>query len=211
MKKLFFNYILALLLFSTCFSYKAGAQNVQVAAKLQQYTIRIGDQVKLFLSVDQPADMHVNFPKLADTIGKVLIVNAYKPDTTHDKNNPKTIEVIQSYTVTCFDAGTYTIPPFEFGTPGGILKSNELTLQVETVKVDTTKAIYDIKQPLAVRYTALDWLKDNWLWIMLPLLGILVIAGLTWYLTKRPKKEIVSPVVKPGLPPHTIALNKLNE
>jgi hypothetical protein len=212
MKHRFFNYTLVFVLLCG-FVYKAGAQNIQVEAKLKQYTIRIGDQTKLFLSVHQPAKQHVDFPKLADTlVSKVQIVNVGKADTTTDKSDPGNITVIQSYTITSFDAGTYTIPPFSVGTPGGVLKTNELTLQVETVKVDTTKAIYDIKQPLAVSYTFLDWLKDNWLWVALGVVVVLGIIGLIWYLTKRPKKEVVVEAVEqPGLPPHVIAINKLKE
>jgi hypothetical protein len=212
MKHRFFNYTLIFVLLCG-FVYKAGAQNIQVEAKLKQYTIRIGDQTKLFLSVHQPAKQHVDFPKLADTlVSKVQIVNVGKTDTTTDKSDPGNITVIQNYTITSFDAGTYTIPPFSVGTPAGVLKTNELTLQVETVKVDTTKAIYDIKQPLAVTYTFFDWLKDNWLWVALGIAAILGIIGLLWYLTKRPKKEVVVEVVKqPGLPPHVIAINKLKE
>jgi hypothetical protein len=199
-------------MFLACFCFKAGAQDIQAEAKLQQYTIRIGDQTKLFLSVHQPAKEHVSFPKLTDTIvGKVQIVNIGKPDTTVDKSDPKNITVIQSYTITSFDAGTYTLPPFSLGTTGGVLKTNELTLHVETVKVDTTKSIYDIKQPLAVNYTFFDWLRDNWLWVVLPLLGILLIIGLIWYYRKQPKKDVIVAVAKPGLPPHIIAINKLKE
>jgi hypothetical protein len=212
MKKQFFNYFLASLLLLTGFGFKAVAQNVEVEAKLQQYTIRIGDQTKLFLSVRQGTKEHVNFPKLVDTIiGKVQIVSANKPDTTKDKNDPQNITVVQSYTITSFDAGTYTLPAFEFGTAGGVIKSNQATLQVETVKVDTTKAIYDIKQPLAVSYTFVDWLRDNWYLVVLPLLGILLIAGLIYYYRKRPKTEPVIKVAKPSLPPHQIALARLAE
>ena len=157
---------------------------------MKQYTIRIGDQTKLFLSIHQPAKQHVDFPRLVDTlVSKVQIVNVGKPDTTTDKSDPGNITVIQNYTITSFDAGTYTIPPFSIGTTVGVLKTNELTLQVETVKVDTTKAIYDIKQPLAVTYTFFDWLKDNWLWVALGVAVVLGIIGLIWYLTKRPKKR----------------------
>ena len=212
MKYRFFNYTLLFVLL-TSFAYKAGAQNIQVEAKLKQYTIRIGDQTKLFLSVHQPEKLHVDFPKPADTlVSKVQIVNVGKPDTSADKTDPGNITVIQSYTITSFDAGTYTIPEFSVATSGGTVKSNELTLQVETVKVDTTKAIYDIKQPMAVSYTFLDWLKDNWVWVALAVATILGVIGLIWYLIKRPKKEVV--VIEksaPGLPPHVIAINKLKE
>jgi hypothetical protein len=213
MKKQFFNYILISLLVLTGFCLQASAQNVKVEAKIDQTTIRIGDQTKLHLIVHQPAKTPVNFPKLADTLtGKVQIVGSNKPDTTVDKDDPKNITIDQSYTITGFDAGTYTIPPFTFGTSAGALKTNELTLQVATVKVDTTKGIYDIKQPLAVMYTFFDWLRDNWYLVALPLLAILFIIWLIRYLRKRPKSEPVIQVVRqPALPPHQIALSKLKE
>ncbi|HTI58620.1 hypothetical protein [Mucilaginibacter sp.] len=211
MKNQFFRIVLALIML-TCSIYKAGAQNIQAEAKLQQYTIRIGDQTKLFISVHQPAKAHVNFPKLTDTItGKVVIVKANKPDTAYDKDNHNAFTVTQSYLITSFDAGTYTIPTFSIGSEGGVLKTNELTLQVETVKVDTTKAIYDIKQPMAVVYTFWDWLHDNWYWVAGPLLVIAVVIAIVLYLRKRPKAEPVVRVAKPATPPHAIALNKLKE
>ncbi len=213
MKKQFFNYILISLGFLTTFCLKASAQNVQAEAKIDQTTIRIGDQTKLHLVVHQPAGVHVDFPKLADTLtGKVQIVGVGKPDTTTDKNDSKNITIDQSYTITGFDAGTYTIPPFTFGTSGGALKTNELTLQVATVKVDTTKGIYDIKQPLAVSYTFFDWLKDNWFFVALALLAILFVIWLIRYLRKRPKNEPVIQITRqPVLLPHQAALSKLKE
>lgn len=208
MKKLFFNYILLLLMFLTC-CFNAGAQNIRVEAKLHQYTIRIGDQTKFFLSVHQPVKERVNFPKLSDTlIGKVQILSV-KTDTVLDQNDHKQETVTATYTITCFDEGTYTIPALSFGTAGGVLKSNEVTLQVQTVKVDTTKGIYDIKQPMKVSYTFLDWLRDNWLWVVIPLVIILLAIGVFIYLKKRPKKKVVIQIAKPIIPAHVIALNKL--
>ncbi|HEY5327230.1 MAG TPA: BatD family protein [Mucilaginibacter sp.] len=212
MKKQFFTFILVPLVLLSGFCLTARAQNTQVEAKIDQPTIRIGDQTKLHLSVHQPAKEHVNFPKLADTVvGKVQIVGTNKPDTTVNKNDPENIIVNQSYTITCFDAGTYTIPSFAFSTSGGVLKTNDLTLQVVTVKVDTAKAIYDIKQPLTVSYTFFDWLRDNWYWVVLPLLGVLFMIWLVRYLKNRTAKQPVIEVIKPGLPPSDIALNRLKE
>lgn len=211
MKNQFFRTALALVIL-TCSFYKAGAQDIKAEAKLQQYTIRIGDQTKLFISVHQPAKVHVDFPKLTDTItGKVLIAKANKPDTAYDKDSHDAFTVTQSYLITSFDAGTYTIPAFSIGSQSGVLKTNELTLQVETVKVDTTKAIYDIKQPMTVAYTFWDWLRDNWYWVAGPLLVIVVVIAMITYLWKRPKTVPVVQVAKPAAPPHTIALNRLKE
>jgi hypothetical protein len=212
MKKQFFNYNLLLLLFLTCFSINAGAQNIKPEAKLQQYTIRIGDQTRFFLSVHQPVKEHINFPNLTDTLtGKVQIININKPDTAFDANDKSQATITESYTITSFDAGTYKIPSYSFGSAGGVLKSNELTLQVQTVKVDTTKGIYDIKQPIKVSYTFVDWFKDNWYWVIIPLLLIVAVIGFIVYLKNRPKPQPIVKVVKPTVPAHIIALGKLTE
>lgn len=210
MKKWFYNF-LVLILLSCGFVLNADAQNISVEAKLDQTTIRIGDQTNLRLIVHQPVKEKVNFPKLADTlIGKVQIVSS-KLDTVIDQNNRSLATVTQSYTITSFDQGTYTIPSYSIGSATGILKTNELTLMVQTVQVDTTKAIYDIKQPLAVSYTFWDWLKDHWVWVALGLAVIIAIIGVIWYLKKRPKTVTIIKEVKPDVPAHIIALGKLQQ
>ncbi|WP_428330880.1 BatD family protein [Mucilaginibacter sp.] len=212
MNKQFFYNILFIISLLSGYSISTSAQSVQVEAKVDQGTIRIGDQTKLRLIVHQPAKEHINFPVLTDTLtGKVQVIGSVKADTVVDQKDHNQLTVIQSYTITCFDAGTYTIPAYSFGSATGAVKSNEVTLQVQTVQVDTTKSIYDIKQPMAVSYTFFDWLRDNWLWVALPLLIVLLIIGTIWYLRKRPKKEKVVEEIKPAVPAHVIALGKLQQ
>ena len=206
-KRLFFNYtVLALVLI--CGS--ASAQNVQVDARLQDYTIKLGDQTKLFLVVTQPVKTHVEFPKLGDTItSTVQIVSAGKTDTVADPKNKGQITVTQSYLITSFDAGVHTMPAFVFTSGGGQLKTSELTIQVQAVKVDTTKAIYDIKQPIVVSYTIWDWLHDHWVWIVIGLLIIGAVVGLGYYLGNKKAKQPIIEVKKPVIPAHIIATEKL--
>jgi hypothetical protein len=211
MKQQYFKFLVLGIIISV-FGQSAMAQTVQVVAKLDQQTIKIGDQTKLHLIVHQPAVLHVNFPQLTDTISaKVQIIAAGKLDTLHNKTDTKNITVQRSYTITGFDEGTYTIPAYAFGTPAGIEHSNPLTLQVQTVKVDTTKAIFDIKQPLTVSYTFWDWLRDHWVPVVSVLIAILIIIGIIWYLKTRPKKEVVMEEVKPDVPFHIQILNRLQE
>lgn len=206
------NYILVLMVFLSCLSFKAGAQDIRVFVKLDPATIRMGDQTKLRLTVEQPVKEQVSFPKLGDTLtSKIQVIETGKQDTIKDKNDPARITVTKSITITSFDAGAYVIPPFVFTAKGESLKTAESVLTVEAVKVDTTKSIYDIKQPMAVSYSWIDWMRDNWMWVVFPLLAVLIIAGLIWYLKKRAKDKPVIEVVVPGLPVHTIALNKLQE
>ena len=208
--KRYFNYIAVLTLLLTCFAFKANAQNIKVEATLDKVSIPMGDQTRLHIIAHIQAKDQIDFPQLADSIGKIQIVRVAKPDTTFDKDNVQNETITRNYTVTSFTPGTYSIPPFTFKTKTASFTTDSLMLQFTPVAVDTTKAIYDIKQPLAVTYTWLDWLKDNWQWVVFPLLAILAIIGATIYFMKRPKKEVPVIAKGPVIPPHTIALNKLS-
>ncbi|MFD2871706.1 hypothetical protein ACFS5N_04455 [Mucilaginibacter ximonensis] len=206
-KRLFFNYILLLLILVGS---GASAQNIQVDARLHDYTIKLGDQTKLFLVATQPAKARVDFPKLGDTItSTVQVVSTGKADTVIDQKNKGQITVTQSYVITSFDAGVHTMPAFSFIVNGSTLKTGELTIQVQNVKVDTTKSIYDIKQPIAVSYTIWDWLHDHWVWIVIGLLVVGAVVGLGYYLGNRKAKQPVVEVKKPTIPAHTVAIEKL--
>lgn len=208
--KRYFNYIIVLTLIFTFFAYKTNAQNVKVEATLDKVTIPMGDQTRLHLIAHIQAKDQIDFPQLADSIGKIQIVSVAKPDTTFDKDNLQNETITRNYTVTSFTPGTYSIPPFTFKTKTASYTTDSLMLQFTPVAVDTTKAIYDIKQPLAVTYTWLDWLKDHWQWIVFPLIAVLFIIGLTLYIATRPNKKFVPINKVPDVPPHTVALNKLN-
>ena len=212
MKQRNLKYILIFLIILAGFIHKAQAQDVQVSAKLDSGSIKIGEQAKLHLVVHQPLNQKVNFPQLKDTLtGKIQLVGPPKLDTLIDQADRKQATVTQTYTITSFDAGSYNIPSFSFGTKGGVLTSNDVNLLVQTVKVDTTKAIYDIKQPFTVNYTFIDWLRDNWVWVLVGLIVVLAIIGLIDYLKKRPEKQPVVQEVKVQIPAHTEALNQIKE
>src|SRR4051812_4548841 len=105
MKKL--KLIYSLVLLTACFFNKAAAQSVQVIARLDQTTIKIGEQTKLNFIVHQPAKERVNFPQIADSIAKIQIVSASKIDTAYDESRTN-ITLHKSYVITVFDAGSYT-------------------------------------------------------------------------------------------------------
>jgi hypothetical protein len=191
--------------------YQTGrAQNFGAKATLDKKSILIGEQTQLNLSIRFHVKDSIGFPKLADSIGKIRIVN-FKTDTVFDKGD-KSIETInRRYTITAFDSGMYIIPSYVFKSPVGDLPTDTLNLDVRTVAVDTTKAFYDIKQPLAIKYTFWDWLRDNWKLVVGILAAMLATGAAVYYLLKRPKKEVVIEEVKPDVPLHVQALQKLEE
>jgi hypothetical protein len=206
MKRYYF-YTLILTIAIACFCLRTNAQGIRVESKIDRITMPMGDQTTLHVIAHIQAKDEITFPLIADSIaGKVQIVKALKPDTSFDKNNLQAETITHNYTVTSFTPGTYTIPVYTLKTKSASYSTDSITFQVTPVSVDTTKAIYDIKQPLTVSYTLWDWLKDHWLWVVIPLAVILLIIGIVYYIKKRP--QAVAETV-PDLPIHTIALNKL--
>ncbi len=203
-----------------CFSFASSAQEIKATATLDSNTIKIGQQVKLKLSIQYKADngkhIKIQWPDIADTLRKeVEVVGQSKLDTLiPDKNNP--VKFIQSKTlyITSFDSGYWAIPPIKFmvndDTTG--IFTEPLLLHVGGMAVDTTIAIKDIKPPFDQPYSFLDWLKDNMYVVWGTAIAILVTL-LIIYLVRRFKKvkpELIM-VEAPKIPAHVIAYEKLEK
>ena len=196
------------------------AQDIKATAELDTNSIRIGEQVKLYLriqyNVDNSKQIIIRWPEIADTIRKEIeIVNQSKIDTLiPDKNNP--FQFVQSKIIylTSFDSGYWAIPPFQFRLEEdtSVFYTEPLLLSVGSIAVDTTLAIKDIKQPFDQSYNWLDWLKDNMYVVYGSLLAILLIL-LIIYLVRRFYKIKPAVVILevPKIPAHIIAIQKLDE
>ena len=205
-----FRDIIVMVLVLLCFFYSAGAQNIQVDSRLDKASIPIGDQTVLHLVARIPAKSIIFFPELKDSIGKIKIVKGAKADTAFDKKDPFTVTITHNYTITSFDTGIYVIPELEFRAGPASFKTGTATLRITSVPVDTTKSFYDIKQPFAVSYTFLDWLRDHWLLVVVNLVSVVLIIAIIYYFKSRPKAIIIKKSA-PALSADTIALNKLFE
>ncbi len=187
------------------------AQQIKATASLDSANILLGDQVKLFLEIDHPKSVDVSFPQVPDTIAGLIEVLGHTDIDTFEGNKADNIKQIRSYTITCFDSGSYRIPPYWFGinADGNIdsVPSNGVTLNVHSMQIDTTKGPTDIKMPYGAPLT----LKEVTPYI----LGVILIGAIIFFLLysiKRKKKNkplFVLPK-KPKLPPHVVALRELD-
>ncbi len=201
-----------------CFNSTSIAQKIKATAKLDSSIIQIGQQVKLELSiqyrVDNGKQIKISWPEITDTIRKEIeVVSQSKTDTTIDKNDPYLFTQTKTINITSFDSGYWAIPPFKFiGTDTNGIFTEPLLLQVNTIAVDTTKAIKDIKVPYEVAYTWIDWLKDNMIvvWVSLGALAALIILFLIFRYTRKVKPPMVI-VEIPKIPAHIIAFEKLEK
>lgn len=187
------------------------AQQIKATASLDSANILLGDQVKLFLEIDHPKSVDVSFPQVPDTIAGLIEVLGHTDIDTFEGNKADNIKQIRSYTITCFDSGSYRIPPYWFGINAGgnidSVPSNGVTLNVHSMQIDTTKGPTDIKMPYGAPLT----LKEVTPYI----LGVILIGAIIFFLLysiKRKKKNkplFVLPK-KPKLPPHVVALRELD-
>lgn len=209
MKKLF--YILILLLGSLNLS----AQEAKVSATIDTNYLLVGEQTQIHLKIQYQLDgetVAIKFPDVKDTLSEFVEIIFSSPiDTIYpDKNDLSKVEQVQHITITSFDSGYYQVPYFKFKVNEDTLTSSEdLFIDVQTMEVDTTKAIFDIKEPLEEPFSFKDWFKENWIWIVGILVLIILIIIVIRYLKNRP--EPLAEEVIPDIPDYVTALDKLNK
>jgi hypothetical protein len=205
----FLSYLLIVI--CTGLALNSNAQQIKVEAKVDKISVPIGEQTIFHLTAHAPANSGLQFPVVADSIaGKIKIVKT-SIDSAADKDVPNGQVINHNFTITGFEAGTYTIPAYTFKAKTGTYSTDSLVVQFKPVAVDTTKAFYDIKQPLAVDYNWWDWIKDHWIWIVTGLGIILIAIAITWYISRRYEKQPIFAPVKIVLTIDQVAIKKLNE
>jgi hypothetical protein len=123
-------------------------QEVTAKSEIDTNYVKIGEHIKLILSLEYSGDYKFAWPQIPDTIGKLEILNTSKFDTSNI-NNKKVIK--RSYSITSFDSGSYQIPDFVFvyDKPGFdtplTVSSNSVSVRFNNIPVDTALAIKDIK------------------------------------------------------------------
>lgn len=118
----------------------------------------------------------------------------------------------QKLVITVFEEGKYAIPAQEIKMGDSTYYTNTLDLMIETVEVDTSKGITDIKPIYTLDYPfserASDWVKSNWNWIILVL--ALILGFFIWrYFWKKPVEEVEEE--EEIIPAHILALDALKK
>lgn len=205
MKKLFVWFFGMLMVFTSW------GQATKVKATIDTSMIRIGEQTNLTLKTSFKSGLKVIFPTFKDSIVKgVEIVSVGKIDTVFSSEALQNESMSQDIRITAFDSGFYAIPPFRLVVGEDTMETNPLLLEVRTVEVDTTQAIRSIHGPLSVHYSFMDWIKDNYQWILLGISLVLIAFGIYIYLKKRKNKPIIEKQTpKITIPPDVEAIEKL--
>ncbi|MFK5889998.1 MAG: hypothetical protein QM486_04630 [Flavobacteriaceae bacterium] len=176
------------------FSFYGFSQEIKpVTVKIDTTSIRIGEQFNLSLSVAKKDT--VNFPVLKNKLGKIEVLES-SIDTL-----PNTY--LKKYLLTSFDSGKWVIPQQKVWLNNKVFLTDSIVINVNTVKVDTTKQkLFPIKPIKKEPFALIDARPYLW-W----LIGTLVLMGIGLYFLLR--KKVIKLIEKPAIPPFIIAMNSL--
>jgi hypothetical protein len=188
--------------------FQAYSQEVSVRAKNDTNNVLIGDQINIKLELRSAKPLNITWPAIPDTIGRLELIKRSKIDTL-DSNGTWTLR--QNIVVTSFDSGYYEVPPFTFMYEKQGMESlypvstESILLKFNTVAIDTTKPIKDIKPQLSAPF---DW-KEMFVYLLI--FVAIVLAGVViYYILKRRKPKVSAPEkYDPKIPPHVIAIEAL--
>lgn len=184
---------------------------VSVSASLDSTSIMIGDQVNITLSITCDPAVKLGDPDISalDTVKALEIINI---GNLNEVRKSKTGTLYQQkITLTSFTEGAYSIPqigiPFEKRGNKGNVFSPTLLLEVNTFDVSEATELQPIKNIIEEPFSFWDFLP-----YLIIGLALLVIGLTIWLLIRRHKRrEIMAEFKKKKLPPHIIALKKLEK
>ena len=194
------------LAFSTLFLI---GQESSFRAELDTPLIRIGEQLNLTWELQSPAQNEIAWPSWNDTLKGIELLQSSAIDTSYDEENIAIRILRQTHQITSFDSGYYAIHPVYAVVNDSILGSNALLLSVQNVQLDSALVMRDIKGPMEVDYGFWDWLKIYWPWVLLSVLGLILIALVIYFISKKKDEKIEFIPSKPKIPAHITALEKL--
>jgi hypothetical protein len=166
---------------------KTSAQKITVNASLDSTVLWVGNQAHLSFQISQQPKQKVITPLFSEHIVPgIELVEPVKNDTV---KSPDGVYIItQRYVITAFEDSLHYIPAFPFICNGDTVWSKSLSLKVvQPYQIDTaSQQIADIKPVLD------------------PKLDLLIVRKY-WQ-----KKPIFETTPEPILPPHILAINKLD-
>lgn len=207
------KYIFLLSIFSFCVSFVQAAGNVTISAKLDSAVLLMGKQTALHIELAQDKNAVGHFVGEGNVNLTEMVEVAERPNAdTTDLGNGR-IQINRDLIIQSFDSGVYVIPPQQYVIGNDTFKSNQLTLKIVPVKVDSLTTVHDFKPAADVPFKILDFLPsfiaDYW-WIYLIVL-LLAAIGLYVYFKWIKKGKLHLVPQKEELPPYEEAIKSLED
>ncbi|MEO0311918.1 MAG: hypothetical protein RIQ89_1575 [Bacteroidota bacterium] len=189
----------------------SAAPIIEAKLRIDSTTFKIGEQVTVHLSATSDGAVKIFWPKIADSLNSLTVINPSPIDTIITNGNSKTYH--QQFSITSFDSGFYVITPISFfaSNDGVTIVDSAATaatlITVNTIPVDTAAAIKPIKPLMDAQ---LNW-RDYLLFISLAI-GILILLVIIYLLIKRkPIAPQSLPIITPSIPLNEFILGELKK
>ncbi|MBN1154819.1 hypothetical protein JXB12_07850, partial [candidate division KSB1 bacterium] len=187
----------------------AQTNHVSVESKVDRSTITIGDRITYTIVVKRGDSVQVEFPDFGSNLGAFEILDYDEPEAKIENG----LEVLQrDYIISTFDTGEYLIPSVAINfvvSPDTLLqqlKTEEIKIQVESLKPSEAGDIRDIKDPLEIERDYKQLIRLGIALLSIIFIGILIYL----FIRKRRGQSLLSLRAKPERPPHEIALEELD-
>jgi hypothetical protein len=186
-----------ILLFLLLISNISFSQEVKV--EIDTTNIRIGEQFLFQIIISDTANVII--PEKLENLKNLEVVDDIKLDTF--KNS-----LIKKYLMTGFDSGAFYIPSQQIFIKNRAYLTDSILIMVATVAVDTTKQkMFPIKaiqsEPLIF-----DDFKPYIIWLVL---GLILIAGIIYFIVTRKKTVVTEEEIIAALPPYDEAIERLQK
>lgn len=178
--------------------------------------MRIGEQIPMTLKIEYTNDQGeilIGWPQFNDEFTEHIEITDRTVDYEELVDSVNRIyQRKQDFNITCFEPGYHIIPAIGIELGDSVYYTYPKTLLVETVEIDTSKGIVDIKENYAVDYTFSekleDWFAAYWPWLA-SAGGLVALFFLVKLIKNREQEEHVPYV--PPTPAHITALASLKE
>lgn len=197
-----------ILIFLSFFSFYLFAQDISVKVSTDSSNYLVGDYINFKIETIHKEGITFFLPSIKDSLKGLEYLSQKAAET---KKVDDKIQTIFQFVFAGYDSGAYVIPSFLISytqkgdTNSYFFRTDSLLINVNTVQVDTSAGIKDIKNPELIPF---DY-KELLLWLA----GIIVLGLILFYLYKRfkkkPIKEEIIKIVKKS--PWEDAIDSLNE
>ncbi len=183
---------------------------VAIESRVDRSKITIGDRIRYSVIVTHGDSIQVEMPEYGLNLGAFEILDFEDPEP--QRVDDKIIQT-RDFIISTFDVGEYEIPPVgvRFAALGDSnwqeLKTEAITIEVESLKPSEEGDIRDIKPPYEIERNWANIIRISVAAVVLVLIGVLIYYFIR---QRRAGKSLIPRREKPPRPPHELALEALD-